>query len=142
MKFICSIAGLIIQTNHWFSGGDVSYRDGVLKPDRTLLEKEMPNVPQALSEGATVLVVVPWFHGMGTIGYLNNLVYGACTMIVFPRFDPVEYIRSVEKYKADMLGGAPQLYIPVVQNPEFDKVDLSGIKLDAPVRSQAAILKA
>lgn len=124
-----NVVANVIQVNHWLSGGDVSYQDGILKPDRTLLEKEMPNVPQALSEGATALVVVPWFHGMGTIGYLNNMVYGACTMIVSPRFDPVDYIRSVEKYKADMLGGAPQLYIPLVQNPEFDKTDLSGIKL-------------
>jgi len=119
----------VTQASHWYAGGDISYQDGLLKPDRTLLEKEMPGTPQPMAEGRTTLVVVPWFHGMGTIGYMNNVIYSANTMIVYPRFDPVEYIRGVEKYKADMLGGAPQLYIPLVQNPEFRNWDLSRIKL-------------
>jgi long-chain acyl-CoA synthetase len=66
---------------------------------------------------------------MGTIGYLNQPVYTGGTMIVFPRFDATEYIRAVDKYKADVLGGAPQLYIPLVQNPEFKNVDVSRIRL-------------
>ncbi|MCK4986945.1 MAG: AMP-binding protein, partial [Desulfobacterales bacterium] len=75
------------------------------------------------------LVVVPWFHAMGTIGYLNNMVYGGNTMIVFPRFEPQEYIEAVRKYNATMLGGAPQLYIPLVNLPNFDSYDFSNIKL-------------
>jgi long-chain acyl-CoA synthetase len=119
----------VTQANRWFTGGDITYKDGLLTLDRTLIEQELPGEEQALTEGMTALVVVPWFHAMGTIGYLNNLIYGASTMIVFPRFDPAEYIRAVEKYKADFLGGAPQLYIPLVQSPEFKNVDMSGIKL-------------
>jgi len=109
----------VTQANHWFSGGDISYRDGILTQDRTLIEQEILDEELALTEGMTMLVVVPWFHGMGTIGYLNNLIYGTHTMIVYPRFDPTEYIRGVEKYKAEMVGGAPQLFIPLVQHPEF-----------------------
>lgn len=119
----------VTQAYHWFAGGDISYKDGILTQDRTLIEKEMPDGEQVLTEGMTSLVVVPWFHGMGTIGYLNNMICGTHTMIVYPRFDPTEYIRGVEKYKADVVGGAPQLYIPLVQHPEFKKVDMSGIKL-------------
>ena len=59
----------------------------------------------------TALVVVPWFHAMGTVGYLNNMVYGGVTMVVFPRFEPLEYLAGIEKYKATMLGGgAPALH--------------------------------
>ena len=119
----------VTHANHWFAGGDIFYKDGFLTHDRTLIEKELPDEEQTLTEGMTMLVVVPWFHAMGTIGYLNNMIYGSHTMIVYPRFDPVEYIRGVEKYKADVVGGAPQLYIPLVQHPEFKKVDMSGIKL-------------
>ena len=36
---------------------------------------------------------------------------------------------AVAKYNANMLGGAPQLYIPLVNLPDFDSYDLSGIKL-------------
>ena len=74
-------------------------------------------------------MVVPWFHAMGTVGYLNNMVFGGTTMVVYPRFDPVEYLSGVAKYNANMLGGAPQLYIPMINLPDFDAYDLAGIKL-------------
>jgi long-chain acyl-CoA synthetase len=120
----------VTHTTHWFSGGNIDYRDGILNIDLSLVEKEITKKDeQPLKEGLTALVVVPWFHAMGTIGYLNNLIYSSNTLIVFPRFDATEYIRAVEKYKADMMGGAPQLYIPLVQHPEFKEVDMSNIKL-------------
>ncbi len=120
----------VAHAAHWFGGGDVIIKDGILEMDLTLVEKELTKAADPpLSEGLTVLVVVPWFHAMGTIGYLNSLIYTAHTLIVFPRFDATEYIRAVEKYKADMMGGAPQLYIPLVQHPEFENIDMSSIKL-------------
>ena len=69
----------------------------------------------------TSLVVVPWFHAMGTVGYLNNLINGGNTMVVFPRFEAQEYISAIKKYNATMLGGAPQLFIPLVNMPELKK---------------------
>ena len=119
----------ILQYAHWFMGGEPVYEEGILKPDLSLVRKEQGDIEQPSKERMTVLVVVPWFHAMGTIGYLNLLVYGASTMILFPRFYAEEYIRAVDKYKADMIGGAPQLFIPLVQHPEFKKVDMSGIRL-------------
>jgi long-chain acyl-CoA synthetase len=119
----------VIQICHWLAGGDVTYRDGILRPDRSLVEKELGSEEQPIEEGMTILVVVPWFHAMGTIGYLNNPVYAGATMIVFPRFSAEEYIGAIEKYKADMVGGAPQLFIPMVQDPEFKKVDMSRVRL-------------
>lgn len=79
----------------------------------------------------TGLVVVPWFHAMGTVGYLNNMVFSGTTMVVFPRFDPKEYIEAVNKFSATTLGGAPQLYAPLINMPEFEQYDLSGVKLIA-----------
>ena len=49
-------------------------------------------------------------------------------MVVFARFDPKEYLDAIPKYNATLLGGAPQLYIPLVNHPDFDSYDLSAIK--------------
>jgi len=125
-----NVVANVLQYGNWASGARVEMVDGVLTPvfppgvdprkDRlTARDKE------------TALVVVPWFHAMGTIGYLNVPVYGGVTMVVFPRFDPKEYLEAVAKYKATMLGGAPQLYIPLVNHPDFESYDLSGIKIAA-----------
>ena len=68
---------------------------------------------------------------MGTVGYLNQMINGGNTMVVFPRFEPKEYLDAIPKYNATTLGGAPQLYIPLVNHPDFDSYDLSGINLAA-----------
>ena len=118
----------VIQFSHWFSGAQLEMVNGVItgvyppgvdpKKDR-LIQRD--------SEVA--LVVVPWFHAMGTVGYLNNQVYGGNTLVVFPRFEAKEYLDAVVKYRATMLGGAPQLYIPLIHLPEFEKYDLSSVKI-------------
>lgn len=123
-----NVVSNVIQIAHWFGGGDVVYRDDILTYDMTLMKEEVGNLNRPEIEGMTVLVVVPWFHVMGSIGYLNFPIYSALTMIVFPRLDTKEYIRAVEKYQADVMGGAPQLYIPLLEDPEFEKVDMSRIK--------------
>ncbi len=123
-----NVVSNVIQIAHWFGGGDVVYKDEIISHDMTPMREEIKNTEWPLIERMTVLVVVPWFHVMGSIGYLNFPVYSAMTMIVFPRLDAKEYIRAVEKYKADVMGGAPQLYIPLLEDPEFKNIDMSRIK--------------
>jgi len=118
----------VCQYSNWFTGAQIEIKDGVptpVFPDGVDPLKDRPIV----QDQETALVVVPWFHAMGTVGYLNNMVDGGNTMVVFPRFEPQEYIDAVKKYNATMVGGAPQLYIPLVNLPDFDTYDLSSIKL-------------
>ncbi len=119
-----------LQFGLWFSGAQVVEKDG--RYELVYPEGVDPKRDRLLRQDNEIsLVVVPWFHAMGTIGYLNNMMASGTTMVVFPRFDPVEYISAVEKYKATSLGGAPQLYVPLVDLPDFSRYDLSSIKLAA-----------
>ncbi len=118
----------VCQFSNWFSGAQIEIKDGIptsVFPDGVDPIRDRPFV----NDQETALVVVPWFHAMGTVGYLNNMVNGGNTMVVFPRFEAQEYINAVKKYNATMIGGAPQLYIPLINLPDFDDYDLSGIKL-------------
>jgi long-chain acyl-CoA synthetase len=117
----------VCQYANWFSGAQIEIKDGI--PTSVFPDGVDPLERPIVADQETVLVVVPWFHAMGTVGYLNNMVYGGSTMVVFARFDPQEYIDGVRKYNATMVGGAPQLYIPLVNLPNFDTYDLSGVKL-------------
>jgi long-chain acyl-CoA synthetase len=114
---------------HWTAGGKASYENGILNLVRMEGDREEDH-PVIFGKGKA-LVVVPWFHAMGTIGYLNQTVYAGTTMVVFPRFDPGQYLQAIEKYEANAVGGAPQLFIPLVNHPDFKKYDLSSIKLAA-----------
>ena len=65
--------------------------------------------------------VVPWFHAMGTIAYLNYPVFVGTTMVVLPRFDPGEYLKVFKKYPIDAMGGAPPIYTALLNHPDFSK---------------------
>ena len=125
-----NVATNTMQYSSWTSGARIEMVDGVLK---ALFP---PGVDPAKDRIATrdrevALVVVPWFHAMGTVAYLNSLISSGTTMVVFPRFEPKEYLDAAIKYKATGLGGAPQLYIPLINHPDFHSYDLSGIKIAA-----------
>lgn len=116
----------VLQFGNWASGALVEEVDGVWKlkyPEGINLSE----LPVRLDQ-ETAIVVVPWFHAMGTVGYLNNQVYGGITMVVLPRFDSKEYLDAIVKYGATFIGGAPQLYIPMINHPDFEKYDLSMVR--------------
>jgi long-chain acyl-CoA synthetase len=120
----------VCQYNNWLTGTQLEIIDGIPTP---VYPPGVDPIKDRLTarDRETALVVVPWFHAMGSIGYLNNMIIGGTTMVVFPMFDPKAYLDAIPKYNATALGGAPQLYIPLVNHPDFDSYDLSGIKLAA-----------
>lgn len=121
-----NVVANVLQSSHWLGGGDVAYKDGILELVRMEGDREEDH-PIRVGKGKS-LIVVPWFHAMGTIGYLNSRIYQGDTMVVFPRFDPAQYLQSIEKHEATTIGGAPQLFIPLVNHPDLKKYDLSSIR--------------
>jgi len=118
----------IIQTLNWFLGGRVEMLDGVL----TIVHP--PDVDPArdrhiVQDREVVLVVAPWYHSMGICGFLSLPVFGGFTLVVLPTFEPRRFLEAVETYGVTVLGGAPQLYIPLINLPDFKDYDLSGVKL-------------
>jgi long-chain acyl-CoA synthetase len=116
-----------IQNSNWSSGAQIEMRDGI--PTSVFPPGVDPLRDRPLAQDhESFLVVVPWFHAMGTIPYLNTMVNAGITMVVFARFDPKEYLEAIQKYQATGLGGAPQLFIPLLNLAEFDTCDLSSVK--------------
>jgi len=122
-----NVVANVIQSSQWIRGGDVTYENGTLGVVRMEGDTEEAHPTRFGKEKA--VIVVPWSHAMGTIGYLNLRIYGGDTMIVFPRFDPVQYLQAIEKYEATTIGGAPQLFIPLVNHPDLKKYNVSSIRL-------------
>ena len=70
----------------------------------------------------------PWFHALGVVGYLNRTAILGCTMVVFPRFDPEEFLDAVRAYRPAFFGGAPQLFVALVDHPRYRDTDMSFVK--------------
>jgi len=116
-----------IQNAYWFLGGDVTYEDGRIGLRRMEGDREEDHI---VSRGTEVsLIVVPWFHVMGIIAFLDIQIMNGWTMIVSNRFDPGQYLHAIGKYSATGFGGVPQLFLPLVEHPLFKEADMSKIKL-------------
>ena len=82
--------------------------------------------PARLGTGVAINLT-PWFHAMGTIGGLNIAVLTGSTLVLHLRFDPARYLEDAEKYRITSMGGAPPIYVALLQHPDIDKRDLSSV---------------
>ncbi|PKK13789.1 AMP-binding protein [Thermomonospora sp. CIF 1] len=97
---------------------------GGLTLDQIGSEEEYP-----VRLGTGVLVnVAPWFHAMGTIGYLNMPMLNGSTVVVHPRLDVPAFLADMEKFRATTLGGAPALFSALMADPSFETRDLSSVR--------------
>ncbi|MDQ1695133.1 MAG: long-chain acyl-CoA synthetase, partial [Frankiaceae bacterium] len=82
--------------------------------------------PARLGTGVAINLT-PWFHAMGTIGGLNIAVLTGSTLVLHLRFDPGRYLEDAEKFRITSMGGAPPIYVALLQHPDIDKRDLSSV---------------
>jgi long-chain acyl-CoA synthetase len=84
-----------------------------------IIENPTPENTNLQGAHFIAIVVVPWFHAMGTIAYLNYPIFNGTTMVVLPRFDAGDYLGTLKKYPIDALGGAPPIYTALLNHPDF-----------------------
>jgi long-chain acyl-CoA synthetase len=82
--------------------------------------------PARLGTGVGINLT-PWFHAMGTIGGLNIAVLTGASLVLHLRFDPGRYLEDAEKHRITSMGGAPPIYVALLQHPDIDKRDLSSV---------------
>jgi long-chain acyl-CoA synthetase len=77
---------------------------------------------------ATIINLTPWFHAMGVIGYLNGMVTGGTTVVIHDRFDPALYVADAVKHRVTSIGGAPPVFVALLQVPGIADADLSSVR--------------
>ena len=115
-----------LQGAHWGTGGNVSYKDGILDVVREEGDREEDHIRKFGKDKG--LYVTPWFHAMGIIGSLNIPIYLGRTMVILPRFEPGQFLQAIEKYEVEGFGGSPQLFIALINHPDFKKYSLSSVR--------------
>ena len=70
----------------------------------------------------------PVFHAAGFAAIQNLIIYQAWENIMVPRPDAQINIDLIKKYKPTFLPGVPTIFVGLLAEPEFRKMDLSSIK--------------
>ncbi|RHB50500.1 AMP-binding protein [Exiguobacterium sp. AM39-5BH] len=75
-----------------------------------------------------VLSVVPFFHVYGMTCCLNFGMVNGYELVLVPRFDVTDVLKTIHKKKPHFFPGAPTMYVGILNDPKLKKYDLSSIE--------------
>ena len=86
-----------------------------------------PGVIQ-FTEDEVLTAVLPFFHIYGMVVLMNLGFYANVTIVVYPKFDPVKYLKGIGEYKVTTSHVAPPIIGFLAKHPVVDKFDLSSLR--------------
>ncbi|MCW4036730.1 MAG: long-chain fatty acid--CoA ligase [Candidatus Bathyarchaeota archaeon] len=113
-----------------FTGGTTGIPKGAMLTHYNLVSNAyMCNAWLNAKEGKEVQVnVLPLYHIYGMTVTMNSAIASASTMVLIPRFDAEDVLKSIQKYRVTLFGGVPTLYAVLIDHPDTPKYDLSSVK--------------
>jgi len=113
-----------------YTGGTTGIPKGAMLTHYNLVSNAyMCNAWLNAKEGMEVQVnVLPLYHIYGMTVTMNSAIASASTMVLIPRFDAEEVLKSIQKYRVTLFGGVPTLYAVLIDHPDTPKYDLSSVK--------------
>lgn len=140
---IQQLSSLMAKTNHdWiehpcqpddlaiiqYTSGTTSLAKGVMLSHRNLVANTLQTrhwIPSVEDGAEKVLSVLPFSHSYGLLTALNMPIALGATMLVLPRFNIEEVLRTIQKEKPSFFPGIPQMYM---QLSDFSGIRKYGIR--------------
>ena len=74
-----------------------------------------------------VIMSLPLFHVYGQVVMMLSAILSGASLIVMPRFDPIEVLKAMEEFKATVFGGVPTMYWALLNSVDESNVDMNVI---------------
>ncbi len=84
---------------------------------------------EAFGEGDVTVAVLPFFHIYGMVVIMMLGLAGGGTIVSMPRFDLMEFLGIVQKYRVTILPLVPPIVLGLVKHPAVAQFDLSSVRL-------------
>jgi long-chain acyl-CoA synthetase len=75
------------------------------------------------------LAVIPFFHSYGMTVAMNNSVLTGAAMILLPKFEPPEVLKTLAKYRPNLFPGVPAMYIALLNHPHLSKYNINSVDI-------------
>ena len=72
--------------------------------------------------------VIPFFHVFAMTGLMNYAISLAAQMIMLPRFELKQALKTIDQTKPTFMAGVPTLFNAIATAPDLQKHDLSSLK--------------
>ena len=114
-----------------YTGGTTGFPKGVMLTHKNLIANTMMcNAWLYKCEDGQeiVLGILPFFHVYGMTTVLILSVMKKSKMVLMPKFDVEDTLKTIDKQKPTLFPGAPTMYIGLLNHPDIGKYNLSSIK--------------
>lgn len=113
-----------------YTGGTTGYPKGVMLSHRNLVAnaKMCEAWIYKMKKGEDIILgVLPFFHVYGMTAVMNISIFTASKMILLPKFDAGDVLKTIHKQKPTVFPGAPTIYIGLLNHADLNKYDLSSV---------------
>lgn len=113
-----------------YTGGTTGPAKGVMLTHYNLVANTMQSRAwmHRIKEGEdSILGALPFFHVYGMTVVMNLAIMYHSKMIIVPRFEPEDILKTIHKQKPTLFPGAPTMYIALLNHPDLAKYDLSSV---------------
>jgi long-chain acyl-CoA synthetase len=115
-----------------YTGGTTGVPKGAMLTHYNLVanRKQVADWGQTLRRGEErMLGVLPFFHVFAMTVVMNVAVEVAAEMILLPRFELEEVLRTIDRLKPTLFPAVPTIFNAINNHPGVDRYDLSSINL-------------
>lgn len=113
-----------------YTGGTTGVSKGVMLTHRNLVANvtQLREFNVGFKDGQErILTVLPLFHVYAMTCAMNLAICYGATMVLLPRYEPVQVLTAIERYRPTMFPGAPTMYVGLLNHPDLQKYDLKSI---------------
>ncbi|WP_077621307.1 long-chain-fatty-acid--CoA ligase [Sediminibacillus massiliensis] len=114
-----------------YTGGTTGFPKGVMLTHYNLVANVQMSIAwlgKEKQDQDIVLGVLPFFHVYGMTTVMNYSVMTGAKMVLLPKFEPEEVLKTIHKQRPTIFPGAPTIYIGLLNHPKLSQYDLSSIE--------------
>jgi long-chain acyl-CoA synthetase len=110
-----------------YTSGTTGYPKGAMQSHlAVILNGAMTAQMHAKTAADTVVTALPCPHVYGNVVFNGAMMYGL-TLVLHSRFDAMEVLESIQRYRATMFEGVPTMYMYMLAHHDLPRFDLSSL---------------
>ncbi|MCD5323790.1 MULTISPECIES: long-chain-fatty-acid--CoA ligase [Pontibacillus] len=114
-----------------YTGGTTGFPKGVMLTHYNLVSNTQMSdawLYKAKKGEEIILGILPFFHVYGMTSVMNLSIMLGNKMILLPKFEVEDVLKTIQKQRPTLFPGAPTIYIALLNHPSLQKYDLSSIE--------------